>query len=289
MSTELDVLKQRLAQADAQLAALNTELADTNSGVLALYSELDDQADQLRQVSELKTRFLSYMSHEFRTPLVSIQSMARLLIDRMDGPLTEEQEHQVAFIQSAASELSEMVDDLLDLAKMEAGRISVSPEWFELIDLFSALRGMFKPILSSGNVVIRFEEPIGVPRMFSDNQKVAQILRNFISNSFKFTLEGSIVVSARAEQDGMVRFSVADTGMGIAAEDLPLLFEDFVQIKSAKSRTMRGSGLGLSLCRRFAELLGGRVEVESEIGAGSTFHAILPAETLVPESEGNAP
>jgi signal transduction histidine kinase len=282
MSTESDALQARLDAAQAQIDALNTELAETNNGVLALYSELDQQAEELRQVSELKSRFLSYMSHEFRTPLVSIQSMGRLLVNRLDGPLTGEQERQVTFIQEAAAELSAMVDDLLDLAKVEAGRITVSPDWFELIDLFSALRGMFKPIATSGDVAVVFEEPVGVPPMFSDNQKVAQILRNFISNAYKFTDHGAVTVSAHMEGDDMIRFSVADTGIGIAEEDLPHLFEDFVQLRSARSH--RGTGLGLALCRRFAALLGGRVEVESTLGQGSTFHAILPCRA--PSAEG---
>src|SRR5512134_3804783 len=129
-----------------QLAALTTELAETNQGVLALYAELDDNAIRLREASELKSRFLSYMSHEFRTPLGAIRSIARILLDRLDGPLTEEQERQVRFIQGSATDLSEMVDDLLDLAKVEAGRVAISPAWFEMVDLFSALRGMFRPI-----------------------------------------------------------------------------------------------------------------------------------------------
>ena len=276
MDSEFDILRRQLADAQAQVAALSAELAETNNGVLALYTELDEQAEQLRQVSELKSRFLSYMSHEFRTPLVSVQSMAGLLMARLDGPLTGEQEKQVTFIQEAAAELSEMVDDLLDLAKVEAGRITVSPDWFELIDLFSALRGMFRPIATPGDVVLVFEEPVDVPRMYSDNQKVAQILRNFISNAYKFTEHGSITVSARAEDEGFVRFSVADTGIGIAADELGQLFQDFVQLPNARA-VRRGTGLGLSLCRRFAELLGGRVEVDSTPGVGSTFHAILPA------------
>ncbi|GHA80254.1 sensor histidine kinase [Cognatilysobacter bugurensis] len=281
MDSESDRLRRQLDDALARIDALNSELAETNNGVLALYSELDEQAEQLRQVSELKSRFLSYMSHEFRTPLVSIQSMGGLLMARLDGPLSDEQERQVMFIQSAAAELSEMVDDLLDLAKVEAGRITVSPDWFDLIDLFSALRGMFRPIAMPGDVVLVFEEPVDMPRMFSDNQKVAQILRNFISNAYKFTERGSITVSARAEGDGFVRFSVADTGIGIAAEDIGQLFQDFVQLPSARA-ARRGTGLGLSLCRRFAELLGGRVELESTPGVGSTFHAILPAHAPTP-------
>ena len=119
---------------DEELVALRAELEDTNRGVVALYAELDAQADELRRATDLKSRFLAKMSHEFRTPIGSIQSLARLLIDRVDGPLTEEQERQVRFIQDMAAEFSEMVNDLLDLAKVEASGVSISPGWFELVD-----------------------------------------------------------------------------------------------------------------------------------------------------------
>src|SRR5512146_1128936 len=131
----------------SRVQALQEELDETNRGVLALYAELDIQAAQLRQATDLKSRFLAYMSHEFRTPISSIRSLSRLLLDHVDGRLTEEQEKQVRFIQSTASEFAEMVDDLLDLAKVEAGRVEISPEWFDMVNLFSALRGMFRPVL----------------------------------------------------------------------------------------------------------------------------------------------
>jgi signal transduction histidine kinase/anti-sigma regulatory factor (Ser/Thr protein kinase) len=186
--------------------ALRAELEETNQGVLALYAELDTQAEELRQASELKSRFLSYMSHEFRTPLGSILSMTRLLHDELDGPLNEEQHKQVHFISGAASELSEMVDDLLDLAKIEAGRVTISPGWFEMVDLFSALRGMFRPIVEGADVDLVFEEPIGMPALYTDDKKVAQILRNFISNALKFTPSGTVRVRASSEGGDWVRF-----------------------------------------------------------------------------------
>lgn len=130
------------------------------------------------------------MSHEFRTPLGSILSITRLLSDELDGPLSPEQHTQVRFVSSAASELSEMVDDLLDLAKIEAGRVSISPAWFDMLDLFSALRGMFRPIVEGSPIDLIFEEPEGIPRLYTDDKKLAQILRNFISNAVKFTPQG---------------------------------------------------------------------------------------------------
>ena len=183
-------MSDELVRLREQIAGLTAELTETNHGVVALYAELDDNAARLREASELKSRFLSYMSHEFRTPLGAIRSISRILLDRLDGPLTDEQQVQVEFIRSSATELSEMVDDLLDLAKVEAGRVTISPAWFEMVDLFSALRGMFKPILSSDSVSLVFEEPIGVRSVYSDDKKLSQILRNFIANALKFTAHG---------------------------------------------------------------------------------------------------
>jgi len=267
--------------------ALRAELDETNQGVLALYAELDTQAEQLRQASDLKSRFLSYMSHEFRTPLGSIRSITRLLSDELDGPLSPEQHKQVLFISGAAGELSDMVDDLLDLAKIEAGRITISPAWFDMLDLFSALRGMFRPIVDANAVDLIFEEPQDMPRLYTDDKKLAQILRNFISNALKFTQQGEVRVSARAEGDGEVCFAVSDTGIGIPQDLHGNLFEDFVQIDTPLQKRLRGTGLGLSLCKRFAELLGGRVGVSSQPGVGSTFFVIIPVAISAEQADEN--
>jgi signal transduction histidine kinase len=263
-------------QRDNQLRALRAELEETNRGVVALYAELDSQADRLRQATELKSRFLSYMSHEFRTPISSIRSLSRLLLDRVDGPLTEEQERQVKFIQSTAAEFAEMVDDLLDLAKVEAGRVDISPDWFELVDLFSALRGMFKPVLNNPNVNLVFVEPQDKLPLYTDDKKLSQILRNYISNALKFTVSGEVRVSAAQNGEESITFSVADTGIGIASEFQHAIFQDFTQIDSPVQKRLRGTGLGLSLSKRLAELLGGSVSMTSELGRGSTFSVTVP-------------
>ena len=277
-----------LAARDADIVALRTELDETNRGVLALYAELDDKAAQLRDANELKSRFLSYMSHEFRTPLTSMTSITSILLSRLDGPLTAEQQKQVEFIRGATRKLTEMVNDLLDLAKVEAGRITISPEWFEMVDLFSALRGMFKPIVASSTVTLTFDEPQDEIRLFTDDKKVSQILRNFISNALKFTPTGEVRVSARMVDAELVEFAVSDTGIGIAAEHLPNLFADFVQIDVRLQKRLRGSGLGLSLARKFAELLGGHVAVESELGKGSRFSVTLPVR-FTPADDARVP
>jgi signal transduction histidine kinase len=289
---ELARLKAQLAEGAQQLRALQEELDETNRGVVALYAELDTQAQQLRQATELKSRFLAYMSHEFRTPISSIRSLTRLLIERVDGPLTEEQERQVRFIQSTAGEFADMVDDLLDLARVEAGRVEISPAWFEMVDLFSALRGMFKPVLTNPDVTLVFEEPASSLRLYTDDKRLSQILRNFISNALKFTLKGEVRVSARAEGEHSVVFSVADTGIGIAKEFHPAIFQDFAQIDSPVQKRLRGSGLGLSLSKRLAELLGGSVGLDSDLGRGSVFTVTVPVrlpEPLAPPSMTPAP
>src|SRR5579862_63351 len=265
-----------LEKHEAEVAALRAEIEETNRGVVALYAELDDQAAQLKEALDLKSRFLSYMSHEFRTPLTSVQNLSGILLQGLDGPLTTEQQRQVQFIRTSIQELNEMVDDLLDLAKVDAGRITVSPEWFEMVDLFAALRGMFRPILTTNTVSLIFEEPSALPKIYSDDRRLSQILRNFISNALKFTREGEVRVSARPVGEAEVEFAVADTGVGIAAEHLSLLFADFVQLDTRLQRRLRGTGLGLSLSRKLAEILGGRVGAESQLGVGSRFWVVIP-------------
>jgi signal transduction histidine kinase len=271
-------LQAQLAARDADIAALRAELEETNKGVVALYAELDDKAIALREATELKSRFLSYMSHEFRTPLTSMTSITGILLSKLDGPLTSEQQKQLEFIRGSVRELTEMVNDLLDLAKVEAGRITISPEWFEMVDLFAALRGMFKPIVASTAVSLVFDEPEGEINLYTDDKKLSQILRNFISNALKFTPTGEVRVSARVLDGKRVEFAVTDTGIGIAPEHIPNLFADFVQLDVKLQKRLRGSGLGLSLARKFADLLSGTVSVTSDLGKGSRFSLILPMQ-----------
>jgi signal transduction histidine kinase/CheY-like chemotaxis protein len=272
---ELLATLDELAIRQEDLSRLNRELEDTNRGVVALYAELDEKADHLRRADEIKSRFLSNMSHEFRTPLNSILALSRLLLDRSDGELTPDQERQVFFIRRSAESLFELVNDLLDLAKVEAGKISVHACEFDVSNLFGALRGMLRPLLINSSVNLVFDEPQGIPPLFTDEGKVSQILRNFISNALKFTEKGEVRVSAHREGDQVV-FRVADTGIGIAESDLEIIFQEFTQVEHPIQRRVKGTGLGLPLSRRLAELLGGSVAVESQLGSGSTFSAILP-------------
>ena len=273
---ELMQAMHELRSRQLELTRVNRELEDTNRGVVALYAELDEKADHLRRADELKSKFLSNMSHEFRSPLNSILALSGLLRDRSDGPLTSEQEQQVGYIRKAAQDLLDLVNDLLDLAKVEAGKLEARPIEFEVANLFAALRGMLRPLLLNQSVDLIFEDVSNIPSLFTDEGKISQILRNFISNALKFTEKGEVRVTARQIGDNEVCISVRDTGIGIAPENCDLIFQDFVQLDSPIQRKVKGTGLGLPLSRKLAEFLGGSVAVESELGAGSTFSVTLP-------------
>ena len=272
-----------------ELARLNDELEDTNRGVVALYAELDQKAEQLRHASEMKSRFLSNMSHEFRTPLNSILAISRLLLDHVDGELTPEQERQVAFIRQSAQSLSELVNDLLDLAKVEAGKLDVYPVEFTAVELIGGLRAIFKPLHTGEAVAVLFEEPEGIPLFVTDEGKIAQILRNFISNALKFTAAGEIRVSVRYHAAvGQVIFTVRDTGVGIAPEYHERIFEEFEQVRGPLQGRLKGTGLGLPLSRKLARLLGGDIALESAPGKGSTFSLSVPP-VFAPDARSGEP
>jgi signal transduction histidine kinase len=284
-------LNRELAETQRQLVRdiqarrrAEAELAETNRGILALYAELEDKAAALRRAGELKSRFLSNMSHEFRTPINAILSLSRLLLDGDDGDgrgddaLNPEQRMEVTYIRQSAQTLSELINDLLDLAKIEAGKTTVRRLDFSAADLFAALRGMMRPLLGRAPVELIFDDPAGIPTLKTDQGKVAQILRNFISNALKFTVRGEVRVSAAMADASTVAFSVADTGIGIAAEDQPRVFDEFAQVENPLQSRLKGTGLGLSLSRQLAVLLGGDVTLTSEPGVGSTFRLLLPVE-----------
>jgi signal transduction histidine kinase len=269
---------EEIRRRDEESEQLNQELGDTNRGVVALYAELDERAEQLRKASELKTRFLSNMSHEFRTPLNSILALSRLLLDRIDGELTPEQERQVGYIRRSAESLLELVNDLLDLAKVEAGKVEVKATRFTVSGLFGALRGALKPLLTSPAVDLVFDSAEDMPELLTDEAKVAQILRNLVSNALKFTEKGEVRVRAQYEAgENLVIFSVLDTGIGIAPEDQSRIFEEFSQVDTRLQKKVKGTGLGLPLSRSLAELIGGTIRVESVLGQGSVFTLIIPA------------
>jgi signal transduction histidine kinase len=288
-SDPLEVLRQQnrellqsleeIRRKDEESKQLDQELSDTNRGVVALYAELDGRAEQLRQASELKTKFLSNMSHEFRTPLNSVLALSRLLLDRIDGDLTPEQERQVGYIRRSAESLLELVNDLLDLAKVEAGKVGIRPSAFAVTELFGGLRGALRPLLIGQAVELIFDIPDKVPNLFTDEAKVTQILRNLISNALKFTEQGEVRVTATFDAERKrVDLSVRDTGIGIAPQDHARIFEEFSQVETKIQKRVKGTGLGLPLSRSLAELLGGELTLESVLGQGSVFTLSIPPE-----------
>jgi signal transduction histidine kinase/CheY-like chemotaxis protein len=264
---------EELQSRKAEVERLNRELEETNRGVVALYAELEEKAEALRRASDMKTRFISNVSHELRTPISSVVNLSRLLLDRLDGPLNDEQEKQVIFIRKSGEALQELIDDLLDLAKIESGRSEVLPTRFSVSELFGSLRGMLRPLKMNEGVSLIFDEPEGLPELHTDERKLSQILRNLVSNALKFTPQGEVRVSAAAGPRGTVVFSVRDTGVGIAPQDQERIFEEFVQVEGPHQQGVKGTGLGLPLSRRLAEVLGGSLTVESQKGQGSTFLA----------------
>jgi len=259
-----------------ELSRLNRDLDDSARGVMALHGEVDEKSDSLRRITEVKSRVVANVSHEFRTPLNAIIGLSKMLLSRTDGDLTAEQEKQLNFILRSSESLVELVNDLLDLSKIEAGKVALRPVRFQVTELFAALRGMFRPLQQANGVVLTFEVSGQVPEVETDEGKISQILKNLISNALKFTEQGSVQVSAANGPGDCVTFSVTDTGIGIPIADQARIFEEFAQIDNPLQKRVKGTGLGLSLSRRLAEILAGSLTVTSAPGVGSTFTLIVP-------------
>lgn len=280
---EVRAQRDDLARLNAELAETNRgvmalyhqlseELEETNRGVVALYAELDEKSVQLAAASEAKSRFLANVSHELRAPVTAIIGLSRLLADEPSG---EEQRHQVELIRTSATDLLTLVNDLLDLAKAEAGR--VEPNWTEvdLKALFGQLRGTLRPLASRPEVDFRIDEP-AVLALRSDEVLLARVLRNLLTNALKFTAAGEVRLGVR-RVDGDVEFVVSDTGTGIPPELHERIFEEFYQVPGSRPIDGRGTGLGLPYARRLAAILGGALRVDSAVGRGSIFTVRLPA------------
>ncbi len=288
----LDTLRIReseLEQRREQLARLNLELEETNRGVVALYAELDEKAIALRHAAEMKSRFLSHITHEFRTPVNSILALTRLLLNRTDGELSSEQAKQISYIRDAGAHLAEMVNDLLDLAKVEAGKVEVRPARIDIGQFLGAMRSLTRPLAIRESVALIFEDPPPNLLLESDESKLGQILRNLVSNALKFTEEGEVRVSVGLSptRDSII-FAVKDTGIGIDPKDQERIFQEFAQLENPLQKQVKGTGLGLSLSRGLAEILGGTLVVESAIGAGSTFTLKLPYQIAAEVDAGEA-
>jgi signal transduction histidine kinase/DNA-binding response OmpR family regulator/CHASE3 domain sensor protein len=274
----------RLEQQQAELEQTNNQLEEQAQALEIQKDEItrardsvEVKARELEQASRYKSDFLANMSHELRTPLNSSLILAKLLSDNTEGNLTEEQVKFARTIQSSGNDLLSLINDILDLSKIEAGQMDIRPEPVSLSRLANDLRRTFDPIGGQKGLEFRTVIADGLPEVIdTDRMRLEQVLKNLLSNAFKFTEHGSVQLNVSQTSDGRVRFAVIDTGIGISAEQQQAVFDAFRQADSTISRKYGGTGLGLSISRELSRLLGGVLSVESTPGEGSTFAITLP-------------
>jgi signal transduction histidine kinase/DNA-binding response OmpR family regulator/CHASE3 domain sensor protein len=249
--------------------------------------ELAEKNKEVERANRLKSEFVANMSHELRTPLNSILALSQILLDRLDGELNEEQDKQVRIIERNGQNLLRLINDILDLSKIEAGRIDLVPSTFKLPDVINAVRSTVAPLVADKGLQLQVELAPDLPICYTDENKLKQILLNLLSNAVKFTERGSVTirvtkgsaVSAAKNHDSQrswITVEVQDTGIGIAPEHQQSVWEEFRQIDGSLSRQYEGTGLGLAIVRRLVHLLGGEIDLVSAVGEGSTFRFSLP-------------
>jgi signal transduction histidine kinase len=266
----LEQVKSASSELEAKVHAATAELAEQNE-------KLRRQALQLEQASAAKSQFLANMSHEFRTPLNAILGYTSMLLQGVNGEMTPQQRRNLQRIDSNGRHLLQVINEILDITRIEAGRMPLNASDFMLPELLQEVMAEMDPIIARTKLAVSTALGAELPELHSDRQKVKQIVLNLLSNALKFTHEGSVQVSAVHDfGTSTVAISVKDTGIGIAPEHLEKIFEDFQQVDSSPTRVYGGTGLGLSICRRLAAMIGGRVTVQSALGQGSTFTLHLP-------------
>jgi signal transduction histidine kinase len=281
---ELKLLNQELEQTNAGVMALYSELSDeleqTNSGVVALHAELEDKSRQLREASEAKTRFWANVSHELRGPLNSVIGLSRLLIDAGPEELGEQQREQVALIAASGETLRTLVDELLDVAKAEAGQLVPQPAEVDLRLLLTQLEAVLRPAIPHPGVALVFPDPASMPTLVTDETMLTRVLRNLVGNSLKFTESGQVGVEVSPVAGDRLEITVTDTGIGIPEADQERIFEEFYQVRGPHQRGKAGTGLGLPYARRLVELLGGSLTLSSTPGHGTRVTVRLPTGTV---------
>ncbi len=238
-------------------------------------AELRTALERAESADRLKSAFLATMSHELRTPLNSIIGFTGIVLQGLAGPLTEEQTRQLGMVRGSARHLLDLINDVLDLSKIEAGQLLIREEPTELIEVVERVVGTVSPMAARKGLAMNTRVPPGGVRLVTDRRRVEQILLNLLNNAVKFTERGEVTLVVD-RQGGQVSVQVTDTGMGIKPEDLQVLFQPFRQVDTGLTRQHEGTGLGLAICRRLAGLLGGRIDVVSTWGRGSTFTLTLP-------------
>jgi len=290
-SEELQLSNADLEEKAAQLATQKQDIEAKNAEISRAREEIEERARQLALASQYKSQFLANMSHELRTPLNSLLILARLLAQNPGRNLTPKQVEYANVIHSAGSDLLQLINDILDLSKVEAGRLDVHPERFLLSALVEDLQATFGPLTAEKGLDLKISiDPSASAELVTDRQRLRQVLGNLVSNAVKFTDKGHVALEVRAAEraqangadpgapaDSVLAFSVSDTGIGIAPENLAVIFGAFQQGDGTLSRRYGGTGLGLSIASEVSALLGGRITAESDLGRGSTFTLHVPA------------
>jgi PAS domain S-box-containing protein len=265
-------LKQASDELERKIQAATADIAQQNE-------LLRRQAIELEQASALKSQFLANMSHEFRTPLNAMLGYTSMLLQGVAGPVDGPIKRQLSRIESNGRHLLTIINEILDISRIEAGRMPLQMSKFKVPELVGEVKAELEPIILRSKLSITVDVPKDLSPLWSDRQKVKQILLNLLSNALKFTHQGSVMVSARPyPRERILELAVTDTGIGVALVDQEKIFEDFRQLDNTPTRPYGGTGLGLSICRRLAQMLDGRISVRSELGKGSTFSLILPTK-----------
>jgi CheY-like chemotaxis protein/CHASE3 domain sensor protein len=283
---ELEQTNEQLAEQAEALAEQRDAMDLKNTELNQAQVQLEERAEELQRSSKYKSEFLANMSHELRTPLNSSLILAKLLAENPEENLSAEQVKFAESIYSAGNDLLNLINDILDISKVEAGKLEIRPENTSVTRLVEALRGMFQPLATDKQLDFRFEVQDGAPQMlFTDRQRLEQVLKNLLSNAVKFTESGSVSLSVAKAPNNGIAFSVGDSGIGIAVDQHESIFEAFRQADGTTNRRYGGTGLGLSISRDLAALLGGSINVTSKPGQGSVFTLVLPQQYVEPGEE----
>lgn len=266
------VLKQQVTLRTRELNKANAEMEQR---IEERTAELETAMEKARESDRVKSAFMASMSHELRTPLNSIIGFSAILLQEFPGPLNEEQNRQMRMVQKSARHLLSLINDVLDISRIEAGQLDLAPAIFEVRTSIEKMLAIIEPLAAEKGLKLQCRIDSDVELISTDQRRLEQILLNLLGNAVKFTDSGRIRVHCYRVDDGYV-IEVNDSGIGIAEEHIPRLFDAFYQVDSGLARSHEGTGLGLSICKKLIDMMGGHIEVESKLGIGSTFRLQLP-------------